>query len=119
MRSARRSRASLVICSGLSRSSQNASDRPRRARGAQADERRQAWPAPTRREGDSSGSGKVESIEIHDLVPRAHEVPYEFLACVVGRVDFREGAELGVRPEYQIDAAGSPLDFSGFAIAAL
>ncbi len=36
----------------------------------------------------------VESIEIHDLVPRGHEVADELLPRVGARVDLREGAEL-------------------------
>src|SRR5688572_15706347 len=52
----------------------------------------------------SPRSGKVEAIEIHDLVPRGHEVAHELLPGVVARVDLRECAELGVRTEDQIDA---------------
>ena len=51
MRSARRSRASPATFSGSSRSTQHASDRQRRANGAQADER------PTRR--SSNGAGRL------------------------------------------------------------
>jgi len=40
--------------------------------------------------------GKIEAIEIHDLIPRSHEVAYEGLLRVVRRVDFRDGSKLGV-----------------------
>lgn len=38
----------------------------------------------------SSGSVEIESIEIHDLVPRSDEVVHELLLCVVARIDLRE-----------------------------
>ncbi len=47
----------------------------------------------------SPRSGKVEAIEIHDLVPRSHKVTHKRLLRVVTRVDFRNGSELGVRTE--------------------
>jgi carbon-monoxide dehydrogenase large subunit len=37
---------------------------------------------------------EVESIEVHDLVPRRDEVAHELLVVVVTRVDLRERAEL-------------------------
>ena len=39
---------------------------------------------------------KVESIEIHDLVPRCHEVTYKCLLGIITPVDFCDGTELGV-----------------------
>jgi hypothetical protein len=49
------------------------------------------------------GSGKVEAIEIHDLVPRRHEIMDKCLLCIVTCVNFRQSAKLGVRPEDEID----------------
>ena len=44
----------------------------------------------------SPRSGKVKPIEIHDLVPRSHEVTHKCLLRVITRVDFRNGSELRV-----------------------
>jgi hypothetical protein len=52
-------------------------DRPRPRMSGSADEQ------ATR----TSGSGEVEPIEVHDLVPRGHEVTHELLLRVVARVD--------------------------------
>src|SRR5437763_13752733 len=35
----------------------------------------------------TSGSGEVEPVEVHDLVPRGHEVPHELLLRVVTCID--------------------------------
>src|SRR5919202_1062886 len=48
-------------------------------------------------------SDQVEPIKIHHLVPSSHEVTHELLLRVVTRVDLREGAELRVRAEDQVD----------------
>src|ERR1019366_883436 len=64
-------------------------------------------------------SDEVESIEIHDLVPRGDEVPHELVLCVVGGVDLRERTELGVRTEEQIDAGAGPLARVRAATAAI
>ena len=70
---------------------------------------------PTR----TTGSGEVEPIEVHDLVPRRHEVTHELLLRVVAGVDLREGAELGVRAEDEVDGGGGPLDLARRAVATL
>src|SRR5437764_7502746 len=67
----------------------------------------------------SIGIDKVESIEVHDLVPRGHEVAHELLLRVVARIDLRERTELRVRTEDQVDAATGPLALAGLAIAEL
>ncbi len=64
-------------------------------------------------------SGKVEAIEIHDLVPRSDEVTHELLFGVVTRVDLSDRPELRVRPEDEIDAAAGPLELARPAIATL
>ena len=46
---------------------------------------------------DNDQIGKVEPVEVHDLVPRGHEVVHELLPRVVARVDLRERPQLGVR----------------------
>ena len=48
--------------------------------------------------------GKVETIEIHDLVPRSDEVPHKCFLRVIACIDFRNGAELGACTEYKISA---------------
>src|SRR5918911_2193335 len=67
----------------------------------------------------TSGSGEVESIEVHDLVPRGHEVTHELLLRVVARVDLRDGSEHGVRTEDEVDRGGGPLDLARGAVATL
>ena len=41
-------------------------------------------------------SGEVETVEVHDFVPRRDEVVQELLVGVLASIDFRQGAELGV-----------------------
>ena len=43
-----------------------------------------------------AGSGKVEAIKIHYLVPHGHKVAHKRLLRVVTCIDFRDGSELGV-----------------------
>src|SRR4051794_25759158 len=58
------------------------------------------WPArPEPVTAAARRSGEVEAVEVHDLVPRRHEVPHELLLRVVGGVDLGEGTELRVRAE--------------------
>src|SRR5262245_17993529 len=51
----------------------------------------------------------VVAVEIHHLGPRRHKILGELLLRVLASIDFREGAELRVRAEDQVDAAGGPL----------
>jgi hypothetical protein len=53
-------------------------------------------------------SGAIEAIEIHHLVPGGDEDVHELVLRVIARIDLRERAELRVRPEDEIDAAGGP-----------
>ena len=46
---------------------------------------------------------RVEAIQGHDLRPRVDEVPDERLPAVVGCVDLRDGAQLGVGAEDEVD----------------
>src|SRR5438552_14841515 len=64
-------------------------------------------------------SGEVEAIEVHDLVPRSHEVTHELLLRVVACVDLRDGSELGVRTEDEVDGGGGPLGLARREIATL
>src|SRR6266545_6397987 len=73
------------------------------------------WPGRTW----TSGSGDVEPIDVHDLVPRGHEVTHELLLGVVARVDLRDGSELGVRTEDEVDGGGGTLDLTRGAIPTL
>ena len=67
----------------------------------------------------SRRSGNVEAIGVHHLGPGRHEVFDKLLLGVGAGIDFREGAELRVRPEDQVDAGAGPLDRLGLAVAAL
>src|SRR6476660_6330487 len=60
-----------------------------------------------------------KTIEVHHLGPRRRKIPGELFLRVRAAVDFREGAELRVRTEDQIDAGAGPLDRIGLAVAAL
>jgi hypothetical protein len=64
-------------------------------------------------------SGEVEAIEVHDPVPRSHEVTHKRLLRVVTRIDLRDGSELGVRTEDEVDGGAGPLDLVRSAIATL
>src|ERR1019366_6215812 len=62
-------------------------------------------------------SGKVEAIKVHHLVPRGHKVTRERRLRVARSIDFREGSELGVRPEDEIDNRAGPLELARRPIA--
>src|SRR5687767_6482720 len=64
-------------------------------------------------------SGNVEPIQIHDFVPRRHEVSHELLLRIVTCVDFRKRAELRVRTEHKVDPGAGPFDLAGAAISTL
>ncbi len=51
------------------------------------------------------GSNEVEAVQIHHLVPRRHEVAHKLLLRVVAGIDFRDGSELRVRAEDEVDGA--------------
>src|SRR5688572_5913416 len=55
---------------------------------------------------------QVEPIKIHDLVPRSHKVTNERFLRVVTGIDFRDGSELGVRTEDEVDGGAGPLDLT-------
>lgn len=61
-------------------------------------------------------SGEVETIGVHDLVPRRNEVMHELLLGVGTTVAFGQSPELGIGAEDQIDTGAGPLDFASFAI---
>src|SRR5690349_1972543 len=63
-------------------------------------------------------SCQIETIRVHNLRPHRHEVFHELFLRVSARVDFREGAELRVRTEDEVDACSSPLDRIRLAVAA-
>src|SRR5712691_6562253 len=62
-------------------------------------------------------SRKVEAIEVHHLGPRRDEVLDELRLRIRASVDLREGPELGVRTEDEIDARAGPLECARGAIA--
>src|SRR6266700_1291646 len=66
----------------------------------------------------TSGSG-VEPVEVHHFVPCRDEVVHELLPRVVARVDLRKRAQLGVRPEDEVDAAAGPRDLARGEVATL
>src|SRR5713101_9620866 len=47
--------------------------------------------------------GDVESVEVHHLGPRGHEVSDELRLRIRASVDLGQGPELGVRAEAEID----------------
>src|SRR5258705_12701249 len=64
-------------------------------------------------------SGKVEAIKVHHFVPGRHKVTHERLLRVAARIDFREGSELGVGTEDQINDGARPLELARRPIAPL
>jgi hypothetical protein len=45
----------------------------------------------------------IKPVQVHYFAPGGYEVMHEGLLRVAGGVDFREGAELGVGTEDQVD----------------
>jgi len=64
-------------------------------------------------------SGKVEAVKVHYLVPRRYKVVQELLLGVVTSVDLRQGPELGVRTEDEVDTGAAPLEFARRVITTL
>src|SRR5438477_12491811 len=62
---------------------------------------------------------QVVAIEVHDLVPRRHEVAHKLLLPVVARVDLSQRAKLGMCPDDEVSSRRGPLGLSRSAIAAL
>src|SRR5262245_40477828 len=67
----------------------------------------------------SSGSNEFETVQIHHLSPRPDEVGHKLRGRVRARIDFREGAKLGVRTEDQVDPGAGPPDFLRLPVASL
>ncbi len=61
--------------------------------------------------------GKVEAVQVHHLGPRRHEVLHELLLRVGAAVDLRDGPQLGVGAEDEVDARAGPLDLARLAVA--
>ena len=60
---------------------------------------------------------QVVAIQVHHLVPRRHKGMHERLRRVATRIDFREGSELGVQTEDEIDNGARPLELARRPIA--
>ena len=64
-------------------------------------------------------NAEVEAVKVHYLVPYRYKVVQEFLLGVLTSVDFRQGPELGVRTEDEVDTGAGPLEFARGAITTL
>ena len=64
-------------------------------------------------------SSEVEAVKVHYLVPRRYKVVQELLLGVLTTIDFRDGPELGVRTEDEVDTGAGPLEFARCAITTL
>src|SRR5262245_8763976 len=62
---------------------------------------------------------EVVAIQVHDLAPCRGKVLHERPLRVVTCIDFRDGPELRVRSEDEIDARAGPLERAGRAVAPL
>src|SRR4029077_17237763 len=62
-------------------------------------------------------SRQVVAIEVHHLGPRRDEVLDELRLRIRASVDLRQGPELGVRTEDEIDTRAGPLALARLAIA--
>src|SRR4051812_40091968 len=62
--------------------------------------------------------GDVVAIQVHDLVPCGDKVFYEPLLRSRAGIDFREGTQLRVRTEDQVDACSGPLERVRLAVTA-
>ena len=61
-------------------------------------------------------SGEVEAVKVHYLVPRRYKVVQEFFLGVLTTIDLRDGPELGVGTEDEVDTGAGPLEFARCAI---
>src|SRR5579872_795723 len=64
-------------------------------------------------------SSEIEAVQVHDLAPGGDEVTHERLLRVLTPVRLRDGTELGVRAEDEVDRGGGPLHLAGRPIPAL
>jgi len=64
-------------------------------------------------------SGEIETVKVHYLIPRRYKVVQELLLGILTSVDFRQGPELGVRTEDEVDTGAGPLEFARCAITTL
>src|SRR5438876_3737620 len=62
-------------------------------------------------------SCEVVAIEVHHLGPGPDEVLDKLRLRIRASIDLRQGPELGVRTEDEIDTRGGPLDLARLAIA--
>src|SRR5262245_33110309 len=67
----------------------------------------------------SRARGKAEAVKVHHLAPRCHEVTHERLMRVVACIGFRDGSELRVRAEDEVDGGAGPLDLTRPAVPPL
>ena len=61
---------------------------------------------------------QVETVEVHDLVPRGDEVGYELCAGIRAGVDFGESAKLRVGAKDEVGTCGRPLWRAALAVDA-
>ena len=64
-------------------------------------------------------SGEVEAVQVHYLVPHRDKIVHELLLGVLTCVDFRQGPELGVRTEDEVDTGAGPLELARCAVMTL
>ena len=64
-------------------------------------------------------SGEIEPVKVHYLVPCRYKIVHELLQGILTCVDFRQGPELGVRAEDEIDTGAGPFEFARCAITTL
>ena len=51
---------------------------------------------------------QIVAVQVHHLCPRRHEVLHELRLRIRARIDFRQGAQLRMRAEDQIDPGAGP-----------
>ena len=64
-------------------------------------------------------SDEIEAVKVHYLAPHRYKVMQKLLLGVLTSVDFRQGPELGVRTEDEIDTGAGPFKFARCAITSL
>src|SRR5579871_5934971 len=64
-------------------------------------------------------SRELKAVEVHHLGPCRHEVGHKFLLRIGACIDFRNGAELRVRAEDQVDTGAGPFELACLAVAPL
>ena len=60
-----------------------------------------------------------KAVKGHDLGPGINNVTHKLILCVVSCINFRDCAQLGVRPKDKVNRSGSPFEIASRALTTL